>query len=159
VKKLVTYLNKDAKVLDIGCGEGRNALFLSKHNINVTAIDTAQQGIDKVKALSQNAINTQCIDALSYLKQTHQFDAIIAIHVLQLIDDRKKVIEEMKNNTKKNGFNIIASFKECFDQQELKKLYEDWDILLYEEKLTDWETHGEKPHRHNIVHIIAKKVR
>ena len=45
------------KALELGCGEGRNAIYMAKQNIDVTAIDISQIAIDNAKALAaeQNA--------------------------------------------------------------------------------------------------------
>jgi 2-polyprenyl-3-methyl-5-hydroxy-6-metoxy-1,4-benzoquinol methylase len=39
-------------VLDVGCGTGENALYLSSLGHEVTAIDTAQEAIDKARRKS-----------------------------------------------------------------------------------------------------------
>ena len=52
---------------------------------------------------------------------------------------------------------VLSKGRYFFDEGELKELYKDWKILFYEEKLGDWETHGEPRHRHFTVKLIAKK--
>ena len=52
---------------------------------------------------------------------------------------------------------VLSKGRYFFDEGELKELYKDWKILFYEEKLGDWETHGEPRHRHFTVKIIAQK--
>jgi tellurite methyltransferase len=46
---LVGLLASEADVLDMGCGEGRNALYLAERGFNVTAIDISAAGIKKLK--------------------------------------------------------------------------------------------------------------
>ena len=41
------------KLLDIGCGEGRNAVFFARNGYEVTAFDLAQSGVDKTKRLAE----------------------------------------------------------------------------------------------------------
>jgi tellurite methyltransferase len=45
---LIHRLPPHAKVLDLGCGEGRNALFLAEHGCEVTAVDISVSGIQKL---------------------------------------------------------------------------------------------------------------
>ena len=42
-------IKKDAKILEIGCGEGRDAIFLLEKNYNVLAIDYSNTVIEKCK--------------------------------------------------------------------------------------------------------------
>ena len=39
VKKFIDMKNKEGKAIDLGCGSGRDTVFLIKNNWNVTAID------------------------------------------------------------------------------------------------------------------------
>lgn len=177
VLKSIEYLKKDSKILDLGCGEGKDSFFLAKQNFDVTSVDISEIGIKKLNQYSKiNNLNikTHISDIKSYLTKCESFDFIYAINILQLIDVKNvyDVINNMKEKTKPNGYNIIASFiaenekqkefmlsknKYFFDEGELKKLYSDWKILFYEEKLGDWETHGEKEHRHYKVNLITQK--
>jgi len=173
----IQHLPKNSKVLDLGCGEGKDSFFLAKNNFNVTAIDFSEEGIRKLNAFAKKEklnIKTDVSDVKSYLQDCEKFDAIFAMNVLQFIDEKNifKTIQQIQSKTKPKGLNVIASFvaetpkqkkmvlskgRYFFDEGELKELYKDWKILFYEEKLGDWETHGEPRHRHFTVKIIAQK--
>jgi 2-polyprenyl-3-methyl-5-hydroxy-6-metoxy-1,4-benzoquinol methylase len=43
---------KPLKLLDIGCGEGKDSVFLAKNGYIVTAFDIAEAGIEKAKRLA-----------------------------------------------------------------------------------------------------------
>ena len=46
------------RVLDIGCGEGKDAVFFAKCGYAVTAFDVSEQGIEKAKRLAEhNKVN------------------------------------------------------------------------------------------------------
>ena len=49
VTKLVDYIDK-GKVLDIGGGEGRNALYLAERGFEVTVTDLSGVGLDKLQS-------------------------------------------------------------------------------------------------------------
>jgi len=177
VVNLIKYLPSSAKVLDLGCGEGRNSFFLARNNFNVTAIDISKEGIKKLKEFAKKEklkIKAEVSDVKSYLQDCERFDAIIVMYVLQFIDEKNifKVIKNIQSKTKPSGLNVIAAFvaqtpkqkkkhlskgEYLFDKGELKELYRDWNILFYKEKLGHWETHGEKKHRHFFVKMIAQK--
>ncbi len=44
---------KPYKVLDIGCGEGKDAVFLAKNGYQVTAFDLADTGLKKARELAE----------------------------------------------------------------------------------------------------------
>jgi SAM-dependent methyltransferase len=55
-----------AKVLDLACGEGRNAIWLAEHGWDVTAADFSQVAIDKATALAAQRdvhVSWTCADA------------------------------------------------------------------------------------------------
>ena len=45
---------KPYKVLDIGCGEGKDAVFLARNGYNVTAFDISEQGLSKARELADH---------------------------------------------------------------------------------------------------------
>ena len=47
------------KVLDLGCGDGRNSLYAARLGYDVTAVDISEAGISKLNSL---AINIFCAD-------------------------------------------------------------------------------------------------
>lgn len=45
---------KPYKVLDIGCGEGKDAVFLARNGYSVTAFDISDQGLSKAEMLANH---------------------------------------------------------------------------------------------------------
>ena len=84
IKEAITF-NPFSFVLDLGCGEGRNSLFLAKKGFQVTSVDISKVGIRKLQNLSKKEkINLEAtvsnID--SYLNNCKKFDAIYCMNVL-----------------------------------------------------------------------------
>lgn len=52
-ENLVSYINKNwvskGKVLELGCGPGRNAIYLANEGFDVTAVDLSIEGIKWAK--------------------------------------------------------------------------------------------------------------
>lgn len=173
----IPYLPPHAKILDLGCGEGKDSFFLAKNDFDVTAVDFSEVGIKKLTeySIKENLkIQTQVSNIQSYIEDCGDFDAVLAMNALQFLkkDTVTTVIEKIQSKTKPRGLHVIASFVAedfeqkklvaaeggyYFDEGELRSLYKDWSILFYEEKLGDWETHGEPEHRHYTVKLIAQK--
>lgn len=45
---------KPLRVLDIGCGEGKNAVFFARNGYKVSAFDIADAGLDKARRLAEH---------------------------------------------------------------------------------------------------------
>ena len=43
---------KNGAILDVGCGEGKNAIFLAQKGFVVDAFDVSESGIEKLKRLA-----------------------------------------------------------------------------------------------------------
>jgi len=172
---IVEFLLKHKKsgtVLDLGTGEGRNALFLAKHGFNVTAVDISGEGIKKLERLALEnkvRINTFVKDIRNF-NFSENYDVILSFATLHFLEKEEieRVIKKMKKHTSYNGFNVITVFTEenpnknfsyLFKRNELKNYYSDWEILEYKERITPLEKHGKegKPHRHGIAELIARK--
>jgi tellurite methyltransferase len=173
----IKHLPPGAKVLDLGCGEGKNSFFLAKNNFEVSAVDISKEGIKKLNEFAKKEklkINTTVSDLKSYLQNCETFDAIFGINVLQFINNESiiSVVKQIQAKTNFGGLNVVSSFvaenleqkkkrlsngRYLFDEGELKNLYKDWKILFYEEKLGELEMHGEPRHQHFIVKLVAKK--
>ncbi|MCH9812991.1 MAG: class I SAM-dependent methyltransferase [Epsilonproteobacteria bacterium] len=73
-----------ARLLDIGCGSGRDASFMASNGFNVTAIDASEQMITEAKnhhlELSQDLHVIKLPDGLNFEKES--FDGIYSIATL-----------------------------------------------------------------------------
>jgi 2-polyprenyl-3-methyl-5-hydroxy-6-metoxy-1,4-benzoquinol methylase len=64
--------------LELGCGEGRNAIYMAKQGVKVTAIDISPVAIDNAKRIANEKgvnVNFLCGDALQF-KSDIQYDFI-----------------------------------------------------------------------------------
>src|SRR5262245_32675815 len=84
---LADSLPRNSSVLDLGCGEGRNALFLAERGFDVTAVDISAHGINKLRSLASQShlpVRTEISDMRSYQFGRH-YDLIISHGCLHLI--------------------------------------------------------------------------
>jgi len=51
-KFALTYMKADRKLIDLGCGNGRDSVFFSKNRLKVTAVDSSQEAINTVDTTS-----------------------------------------------------------------------------------------------------------
>lgn len=141
-----------AKVLDLGCGGGRNALYLSLLGFNVTAYDKSQQSIDALKAIAdseqQGPITAEVFD-INQQPIKGRYDFILSTVVLMFLQADKiaRVIQDMQQSTNANGLNLIVAamstedypcplpFPFTFHSGELANYYRDWEIVKYNEEV------------------------
>jgi SAM-dependent methyltransferase len=70
------YNFKNMKVLELGCGLGYDANFLSEKKFKVTAIDISKKAIELAKSIHKNkSINFLCTD-FNDLKANEKFDLV-----------------------------------------------------------------------------------
>jgi tellurite methyltransferase len=145
-----------SEFLDLGCGQGRDVLFMLQNGFQVTGIDNAEEGLHKIEGVLkedskfQNSLKLLCADITTYEIKSDTYSIINAYNSLQFLPKNKaiEVIKNIKNALKKDGLAIISGFttndilykKEnentrCFfNSQELRGLFSDCEIILYEEK-------------------------
>lgn len=152
IKQILRYKRK-GNVLDLGCGEGQNALFLSSKGFNVVGVDISKTAINRLSRRAKtNKLKIRCIQkSLTNYNINKDYEVITtnySLHVLRR-NQGLKIIREMKKHTKKSGVNVVSSFMAelpFYDKKakgyfylrknELKKLYKDWKIRYYKEDIT-----------------------
>jgi tellurite methyltransferase len=162
-------LKKSGSVLDLGVGEGRNAIFLAKNGFDVTGIDVSETGIKRFLELSEGLKVKGIVEDIKKFEFIQGYDIILSIATLHFLEreEIEKIIQKIKNHTNENGLNIISIFTEdnpskgfpyLFKKNELRDFYKDWRILEYEEYLSPLERHGDSHlHRHSVASILAQK--
>lgn len=84
------------KALDLGCGEGRNAIWLARLGWNVTAVDFAENGLARGRQLSAQdnlEIRWICEDVTRLQPQAKAFDLVIMIFLQVPEPDRQLIIQ------------------------------------------------------------------
>ena len=183
LQKIYEHLKAGSYFLDLGCGQGRDSLFMLRKGFKVDAIDNSQEGINKIKKFVQSNnlpvvnINLFCSDIRNFNILKNKYDIINAFNSLQFLPKKEalKIIINIKSNIKNNGHVIISGFttndplykkmnndKRCFfEPQELKKIFFDFHVIEYKEKIIEDKGHpgSPEPHQHGIVKIIAQKIK
>lgn len=166
---------KPLKLLDIGCGEGRNAVFFARNGYEVTAFDLSSKGVEKTKALAENIgvnINVFEADVLKY-RLKEPFDILFSTGVFHYVPNslRTEMINNYMEHTMPSGLNVFSAFvKKPFIPKapdaesianhwksgELFTYYHEWQIEYCTEEIFDCNSSG-VPHKHAVNRIIAKK--
>ncbi|PWC11920.1 tellurite resistance methyltransferase TehB [Brenneria roseae subsp. americana] len=140
------------KTLDLGCGGGRNSLYLNLRGFDVTACDKNELSI----ASLQEIINSEALTAIragvyniNLAEIKEQYGFILSTVVLMFLErDRiQHIIQNMQESTTNGGYNLIIAamstddypcpipFSFTFKAGELKNYYSGWDIIKYNEDI------------------------
>lgn len=178
-KTVVEYeylLNKNADILEAGCGEGQNVLYLAKQGFhNIDAFDISEAGIAKLKRLceiNRADINAFVCDLAEYVFEK-KYDLIMSFATLCFVDKDKwkKFIFDAKDNTNVGGIHIMHIFTDevpasddiapfaagLAHDGELKELYDDWEILSFQSYIFEDEHPGVPKHLHSVNKIVARR--
>lgn len=166
------------RVLDIGCGEGKDAVFFAKCGYDVTAFDLSEQGIEKAKRLAEHnqvAVRFFKADLFDY-RPDAEFDIIFSSGVFHFLEQpgRRELCDSLKEHTVTGGINALNVFvKKPFIRRapdstrdedkrhpwhsgELFGYYHDWLFHVCREDIFDCNSGG-KPHQHCMDTLIAQK--
>ncbi len=114
LKQVEALLNKDQKILDVGCGYGRISLPLLKKGYDIYGIDLSKKYITELKRdLSSASLKTRfrVADMCALPFDDATFDVVLClwsvIDELLFIKDQVQAVKEMKRVLKKGGFAFI----------------------------------------------------
>lgn len=105
-------IKKSDKVLDLGCGEGRDAINLLNKGYNLLAVDYSKAAIEICNKLTNNKYKKHFVqfDLISDM-MNEQFDYIYSIAVLHMFvtkEHRNNFLSFVKNHLKENGKCLIC---------------------------------------------------
>ena len=169
--------NKAWNVLDIGCGDGKNSLYLSKQGfLNVDAFDLSENAIAKLYRIAdKNKLNINAwVQDLRKFKFEKTYDLIVSFGTLHFVEkqDWKTFLHNAKENTNIDGIHIIQIFTNVLpaspdiapfavgfaEDEEIKSLYNDWEILQFKSYNFEDEHSGVPKHIHSSNKTAAKRI-
>ena len=145
VNDLLSF-RSEGNVLDLGCGDGRNALFLARHGFSVRAIDFADSGLSKVEnyALKEDLpIKVKLADIRKNLCLEDDFDIVLVTFVAQYLTYKEfsLVVRKAQRHTRYGGMHILAVIDKDSQYASLDKVQK-WNFLSINDVLSlyqGWE--------------------
>ena len=94
--------------LDLGCGEGRYAMFLAQRGCRVHCIDRSEAGLEKLAkeaGMNDLPVSIQQGDVADFDFSSNRYDIIVAATILDHLDDsvRREVVNGIKSSLKPGG--------------------------------------------------------
>lgn len=163
------------RVLDIGCGEGKDAVFFARNGYDVSAFDITEAGLDKARRLADACrveVNFFRANVLDF-RPDSDFDVIFSSGVLHYIPDalRDEIFSSYQDHTTIGGIHALNAFVRkpfipnapdedlpawLWRSGELAMRYDDWRFHSFEERIFDCTSSG-IPHQHCMDVLIAEK--
>lgn len=108
-KPFLKLVPKDGKILDLGCGSGRDSMNFMKLGYEVTAVDGSKELAKKASALLGKEVIASTFEELELKEKFHGIWACASLlHIKR--EDLKTVLNNLYNNLEDNGV-FYMSFK------------------------------------------------
>jgi SAM-dependent methyltransferase len=148
------------RALDVGMGQGRNALFLAQRGWTVTGFDVSTVGL--AKASTAAAAHGLSLDAVHASDEEFDFgrerwDLIAILYALE-----KRSVFRVKEALRPGGLVVVeGAHRDAsggdweFESNELLRIFEGFTILKYEDLVGAYDWAPGKPVR--MVRLVARK--
>jgi len=164
-----------ARVLDLGCGEGRDSVFFAGRGFEVTGVDIARAGLSKAERLAASrGVRVRWvrgdIGGVPGRRLADQaFDLVYSCGSIHYVPraSRGRLFRRLRALTRPGGLHAHIVFTDrlihpekgeridYFASGELAALYADWEIVACEQRLIDCGQDG-TAHHHSVEQIVAR---
>lgn len=181
VREFAVYLNPYVQqtVIDIGCWEGRDTIYLSRRGHTVIGLDLEPDDLQRARGFAHAADlfdrNYFIVgDARKMPIKPGVADAVISNQMLYMLSrtDAYSALSAIQSLTKPGGLNAISTYiakpgelkvatnRYFFAPEELEGVYKQagWEILHYNENYVDSEIIGDKQYFSSKAEIIARNI-
>jgi 2-polyprenyl-3-methyl-5-hydroxy-6-metoxy-1,4-benzoquinol methylase len=154
---------KPGVALDVGTGQGRNAVYLAREGWDVTGMDISQVALDAARANAAKSgvsIRTEKAAYDTFDFGVNKWDLIVIVFAWAPVSD-PAFVAKLRTSLRPGGFVLFEHFCEpmtpmirALKPSELKTFFADFDILSYEETegTADWGGPGSR-----LVRMLARK--
>jgi SAM-dependent methyltransferase len=164
------------RALDIGAGEGADAIRLALLGYEVDAVELSSVAAKKIERFAEEAgVKVRVlVGDIQDFTPDGSYDVIVCNGVLHYVPDKRAVVELMQQATWAGGLNVISLWSThtpvpdchqfvpvyCDDEQGVVTgSYESWSTeFIYFERDKTEAAHSDLPaHRHSHIKLIASK--
>lgn len=173
----VVHSRPPGRALDLGSGEGADAIRLALMGWTVDAVELSSVGAEKIRRFAKQAATSVKVynaDASKFVLNDGPYDLIICNGLLHYIEDKATLCRNMQSMTAAGGTNVISTWSSftavprCHqivpiypepEDGELVRVYRSWrKSLLYFERSKQEMAHDDfEPHVHSFIKMVAHK--
>jgi cyclopropane fatty-acyl-phospholipid synthase-like methyltransferase len=115
IPKFLAQLDRGNPVLDIGAGEGRNALFFAREGFVVHALDSSRVAttrLEKIAAEQQVEIAVWMGDFADYSAESRSYSTVLAMGMIPVLsrDEINLLASSIRNWTDLGGLVFVTAF-------------------------------------------------
>lgn len=170
------------RALDLGCGTGRNSIYLAKKGFDVLSLDSSSTAIARLNQLSSEqglSITAREADIREFEPMENHFQFIVANTSIDHLSpqDCYSVAENMISSLAPGGFLFVSVFmvtdpgynsqgrtvsetaghvRHFYQTNELAQQFKSMGLLSYQEEYWLDQGHGQ-PHYHGMARLFAQK--
>ena len=171
-REVRALLAPGARVLELGCGEGRDSVYFATCGCDVTGVDIAAAGLDKAQRLARaHGVTVRWVrgDAAHDLPEG-PFDLVYSCGVIHYVPraQRPRLFRHLKARTRPGGYAAHVVFTDrrvyvelgeeidYFGEGELRWTFWDWRVVRSARTDIACARDG-APHHHSVEELIARK--
>ncbi len=172
-REVSELLPPGARVLDLGCGEGRDSVFFAAQGFEVVGVDVSLAGLRKAERLARGrGVKARWLHGdMARLPLPGRFDLVYSCGTIHYVPKRARarLFRRLKALTLPGGYHAHIVFTDrlvyrekgevvdYFARGELGGAYATWQVLQCEEQMIPCAQDG-TPHRHSVEQLIARAV-
>lgn len=179
VKLLCSHLGslEGLRILDAGCGEGKNAVFLAQKGACVDAVDISELAIHNGRKHwpDVTGVNWRIADIQSVEFADQQYDIVIAYGLLHCMPSEhhiRQILSRLQSATRTGGYNVICAFNSrsqdlrahpefkpvLLSHSDYSLSYRGWRLISDSDAdLTEQHPHNRIVHKHSLTRILAQR--
>ncbi len=167
--------NAKLRAVDVGAGEGRDAVFFAKNGLETLAVDVSPNGLEKALHLAgEEGVNLVVEQGdVNSLELEGPFDLVYSIGTIQYLspENRPERFGHLKEQTAPGGLHALFAFvdhpdlspapdlmedEHLYAPGELPGYYTGWEVLHSRAFVFDDDSDG-IPHRHAAEEYVFRK--
>ncbi len=151
------------RALDVGMGQGRNAIHLARRGWTVTGFDVSAVGLRKAsEGAAAQGVRLEAVrasdDEFDFGRE--RWDLIVILHALE-----KRSVHKVREALKPGGAVVVEAahaepggYPFGYASNELLRLFEGFRILRYEERMGVHDFSEDRGEKTRLVRLLARKV-
>ena len=153
---------RPGKALDVGMGQGRNAIYLAGLGWEVTGFDVSAEGLERAQEQARAgglAVTAVHLADVEFPFGLEQWDLIVIVHALE-----KRSVHRVHDALRPGGYVLVEAshiepggFPFGYESNELLKIFQGFRIVRYEEVMGSHDFSQDRSKPQSLVRILAQK--